>query len=118
MAVRLGSLFVRPHLLRALFTEVRLAWRLIREPVVPAFAKAVPVLALLYVISPIDIIPDVLPVLGQIDDLGILIVAVKVFLKLCPGSAATFHSAAIAARRPFTPMSPTDIVIDATYRRG
>jgi len=57
------------------FAELRLAWRLMREPRVALVAKALPVLAALYVVSPLDFIPDVLPVLGQMDDLGILILS-------------------------------------------
>jgi uncharacterized membrane protein YkvA (DUF1232 family) len=117
VAVRLSSWFVRPSAMRALFSELRLAWRLWREPRVPFYAKVVPVLALLYVASPLDLIPDVMPLVGQLDDLGILVLSMKLFLRLCPPAATEFHSAAIASGRRFTPMSPADIVIDATYRR-
>ena len=117
MAVRLSSWFVRPSLMGALFADLRLAWRLMREPRVPAIAKAIPALAALYVVSPLDFVPDMLPVLGQMDDLGILILSVKVFLRLCPQAPAAFHTAAIASGRPYAPMNPADVVIDATYRR-
>lgn len=100
-----------------LFAELRLAWRLMREPRVSMAIKAIPLLALLYVVSPIDVIPDFLPVIGQIDDIGLLLVAVKLFLKFCPSSAASFHTAAIADGRRYTPMAPTDVVIDAKYTR-
>jgi len=101
----------------ALFAELRLAWRLVREPRVPPFAKAVPALALLYVASPLDFIPDILPVLGQVDDLGILIMSVKLFLRLCPPAATAFHTAAMTSGRRYAPMAPADVVIEATYRR-
>jgi uncharacterized membrane protein YkvA (DUF1232 family) len=117
VAVRLSSWFVRPSLMGTLFAEVRLAWRLMREPRVPLVAKALPFLAALYVVSPLDFIPDVLPVLGQMDDLGILVLSLKLFLRMCPSAAASFHAEAITSGRRFTPMTPTDIVIDATYRR-
>jgi uncharacterized membrane protein YkvA (DUF1232 family) len=117
VAVRLSSWFVRPSLMGALFAELRLAWRLMREPRVPRLAKAVPMLALLYVLSPVDFIPDILPVLGQIDDLGILIMSAKLFLRLCPPAATAFHAAAITSGRRYAPMAPTDVVIEATYRR-
>jgi hypothetical protein len=42
---------------------------------------------------------------------------VKLFLRLCPQAPAAFHSAAIASGRPYAPMNPADVVIDATYRR-
>ena len=117
MAVRLSSWFVRPSLMGTLFAELRLAWRLMREPRVPLVAKVLPVLAVLYVLSPLDFIPDVLPVLGQLDDLGILILSVKLFLRLCPSAASSFHIEAITSGRRFAPMRPADVVIDATYRR-
>jgi uncharacterized membrane protein YkvA (DUF1232 family) len=117
VASRLSSWFVRPSLMGALFGELRLAWRLMREPRVPSFAKAVPVLAMVYVLSPLDFIPDVLPVLGQVDDLGILILAVKTFLRLCPQAVTAFHTAAMTSGRRYAPMAPSDVVIDATYRR-
>jgi uncharacterized membrane protein YkvA (DUF1232 family) len=117
VGVRLSSLFVRPSLMGRLFTEVRLVARLMREPRVPLFAKALPGLAMLYVLSPLDVIPDVLPLLGQIDDLGILILSMKLFLRLCPSDVAAFHTAAMTSGRRFTPMAPADIVIDASYRR-
>ena len=117
MASRLSSFFVRPSLMGTLFTELRLAWRLMREPRAPLFAKALPALAVLYVLSPLDFVPDVLPVLGQMDDLWILVLSVKLFLRMCPSAVASFHADAITSGRRFTPMAPTDVVIDATYRR-
>jgi uncharacterized membrane protein YkvA (DUF1232 family) len=117
MAARLSSWFLRPSVMGTLFAELRLAWRLIREPRVPAFAKAVPLLALLYVVSPFDFIPDVLPFVGQMDDLGILVLSLKLFLRLCPPAVTAFHTAAMAGRRRYAPMAPADVVIDATYRR-
>jgi len=115
--VRLSSWFVRPSVMGTVFAELRLAWRLMREPRVPLVAKALPVLAALYVVSPLDFIPDVLPVLGQMDDLGILVLSLKLFLRMSPSAASSFHAEAITSGRRFTPMNPADVVIDATYRR-
>src|SRR5215212_5451328 len=109
MALRMSSWFVRPSLVATLFAELRLAWRLMREPRVPLLAKALPAMAVLYVLSPLDFIPDVLPVLGQMDDLGILILSVKLFLRMCPTTAASFHADAITSGRRFAPMNPSDV---------
>lgn len=117
MANRLASFAARPWALRTLFNELRLAARLLREPRVPAFLKALPAVALLYLVSPFDVLPDVLPVLGQLDDIGLIILTVKAFLKLCPSGVASFHQAAIAAGRRYAPMEPGDVVIDAPFRR-
>lgn len=108
----------RPGLLRTLLAQIRLAVRLIREPRVPALIKAVPLLAALYIVWPLDVIPDVIPVLGQLDDLGIAILAIEVFLKLCPADARAFHERAIADRRGYSPMGAGSDFIDAEWRRG
>lgn len=55
-----------------------------RDPRVPIWTKAVPVLALLYVISPIDFLPDLVPGLGQLDDIGIALAAMRLFESLAP----------------------------------
>src|SRR5437879_8972307 len=47
-----------PSLVGTVVSNVRVAVRLLREPRVPAIFKAVPLLGLAYVISPLDFIPD------------------------------------------------------------
>lgn len=107
----------RPGILRALFGHVRLAFRLLREPRVPRLSKVLPILTVFYVVSPLDFVPDVVPVLGQLDDLGIMLISLEVFLALCPADAVAFHRDAIAQGRRYTPMAPADRVIDAEWRR-
>ncbi|MDR0216910.1 MAG: DUF1232 domain-containing protein [Comamonas sp.] len=48
--------------------ELLLAWAVLRDPRAPKAAKLATVLAALYVVSPIDFIPDTIPVLGWLDD--------------------------------------------------
>lgn len=56
----------------------------LRDPAVPAWAKAKAAAALAYFVSPVDAVPDTLPGVGWTDDLGVLGVAV--------GSLYTFAS--------------------------
>ena len=114
---RITSSLQKPGVLSALVAHARLAARLLREPRVPLLVKAVPVLAAVYLISPIDAIPDVIPVLGQLDDLGFVIFALEMFMRICPATAVAFHRAALLAGRRYGPMPQTDEVIDAEYRR-
>ena len=107
----------RPRLLMTLFSHARLALRLLREPTVPAFAKAVPLFAGLYLVSPLDIVPDIFPLLGQVDDLTLVVAALAAFVKLCPSAPVAFHRTALAEGRPYSPMSAADTVIDAEWRR-
>ena len=117
VSLRPWSWLTRPSLLKALMVDVRLAIRLVREPSVPLWTKAVVPLWLLYLVSPVDFLPDILPVIGQLDDLALAYGALKVFLGLCPPAAVAFHRAAVAARKPFARMSPGDTVLEAEFRR-
>jgi len=66
---------------REMWHQIRLAWYLFRSPEVPMYLKVLPALAIVYVLFPWDFIPDVLPVIGQLDDLTALIVGAKVFIE-------------------------------------
>lgn len=125
MAVR-SSWLSLPALVRTLLTHARLSWRLLRDPAVPVGVKLLPLVAVLYLLSPIDGMPDFIPVLGQLDDIGIVLLALESFLKLCPESVVAHHQAAMTGGRPF---SPADVrqsspgaaatpgpVIDAEFR--
>ncbi len=100
-----------------LLSHARLAGRLLREPRVSLLTKAVPLLAALYLVSPLDLVPDVLPLFGQVDDLSVVLIGLAAFLRLCPSAAVAFHRAAIAEGRPYAPLSPTDDAIDVEWRR-
>lgn len=69
---------------REMWRQARLAWYLIRSPEVPLYLKLLPVLAVVYVLLPTDFIPDVFPVIGQLDDITALLVGAKVFIELAP----------------------------------
>lgn len=105
----------KPGLLMLLVKHLRLAVRLVREPRVPMLIKTLPALAALYVVMPADLVPDVLPGLGQLDDIGVVLAVVETFIRLCPSSATAFHRAAIGARRRYSPMPVDGDVIDATW---
>ena len=74
---------------------VRLYWRLLRDPRVSVWPKAMLLAALAYVALPFDLIPDVLPVVGQVDDVVIVLVAARWFLAWCPPAIVHEHARAI-----------------------
>jgi len=55
-----------------------------RDPRVPWYAKALAALVAAYALSPIDIVPDFIPVLGYLDDLVVLPLGIKVAIRLIP----------------------------------
>ncbi|MDO9019378.1 MAG: YkvA family protein [Deltaproteobacteria bacterium] len=59
----------------ALITSPRRLWRFLRDPNAPKLPKGLALLAVLYIVMPADIIPDVIPILGWLDDLGLTGVA-------------------------------------------
>ena len=52
---------------------------------VPLYVKIIPVLLLLYLTSPIDLVPDFIPVLGYLDDVVIALLALALIIKLTSG---------------------------------
>jgi uncharacterized membrane protein YkvA (DUF1232 family) len=56
---------------------LKLLWGLIRDPRVAGFDKLLVAGAVAYIISPIDYIPDFIPFLGEVDDLFVLMLAIR-----------------------------------------
>ncbi len=94
-------------LLRALPDIARLVGRLAGDPLLPAPAKIALAAAVIYLVSPVDLLPDFIPVLGYLDDL--LLVAVildgilnyvdrRLILNYWPGTATSLDRLARAAR--------------------
>jgi len=75
---------------------VRLYWRLFCDARVSIWPKALLVVSVLYLISPVDIIPDVIPFFGEVDDLVVLIIACRLFMYMCPREVVQEHVHRIA----------------------
>ena len=61
-----------------------LAWRLLRDDRVSPLKYVLPIALAAYIVSPVDTIPDVFLGVGQIDDVGIVIVALMLFVRIMP----------------------------------
>jgi uncharacterized membrane protein YkvA (DUF1232 family) len=59
-------------------------WRLFKHPRTPRAAKWLAVAVLVYAISPIDLIPDFIPVIGLLDDLVLVPLGLAMVIKLTP----------------------------------
>lgn len=52
----------------------------------PASTKFLPLAALAYLIFPIDLVPDIMPILGQMDDIGIIVLFIWIAMRAIPPS--------------------------------
>ena len=69
---------------RALKKEVFAIYLAAKDPRTPWYAKAVAFLTIAYALSPIDLIPDFIPVLGYLDDLIIVPAGIALAIRLIP----------------------------------
>ena len=67
---------------------IKLVARIARDPDVPKQAKAVLAVGGGYAVSPIDLVPGVIPVAGQLDDMYVLLTAIQKSLKMMPAEIA------------------------------
>jgi uncharacterized membrane protein YkvA (DUF1232 family) len=83
MGFKVGRL-VRMANTARLATYLIALWKLFKHPETPRAAKIVAVVVLAYLVSPIDLIPDFIPVLGQLDDLVIVPLGIALVTRLTP----------------------------------
>lgn len=86
--------------------ELATLWQAFVSPETPVHLKALMLLVPAYLLSPIDLIPDVIPVLGWVDDFIIVPLLVSWIVRMLPHKAPVYQRTADGAK-----------VIDGTYRR-
>lgn len=85
--------------LKDFFGQFQLAWRLLFDKRVAVVSKIIPLLTLLYVVFPFDPIPDLVLGLGQLDDVAILLIGLRLFVSLCPADLVDEHKLALGGAR-------------------
>jgi uncharacterized membrane protein YkvA (DUF1232 family) len=98
---------------RLIKRDVIALWIAARDPRVPWFAKALAMAVAAYALSPIDLIPDFVPVLGYLDDLVIVPLGILLVVALIPAALmAEFRGRAVAlAARPRSTAAAAIIVL-------
>ena len=66
--------------------DARLLWRALRHPLAPGWLKLGVAGIVLYVLSPIDLIPDVIPIFGVLDDIVVVPLAIRWLLSRLPSA--------------------------------
>jgi len=92
-----GSFEYLKHRAQALKRETHALYLAARDPRTPWHAKLVIAIVVAYALSPIDLIPDFIPLLGYLDDLLLLPLGIFLALKLIP--SAVLVDARDAAQR-------------------
>lgn len=69
-------------------TDARRLWVALRHPAAPNWLKLGTALIVVYVLSPIDLVPDVIPVVGVVDDLIVVPLAIRWLLRHLPPEVA------------------------------
>ena len=97
----------------ALKRDIAALWLAVRDPRVPLLAKITAASIVAYALSPIDLIPDFIPVLGYLDDLIILPLSIWVVVRLIPAPLmAELRQVALAMpRRPASMAGLTAILL-------
>ncbi len=85
----------RVGMLRALYENAVLTWRLLWDGRVGFLPKVIPLLAVVYALSPIDLLPawlmGMLAPLGVADDIGVVLLALSLFVQACPPDVVAEH---------------------------
>ena len=84
---------------RAIKRDVHALYLAARDPRTPWYAKAVAIVVAAYALSPIDLIPDFIPVIGYLDDLILVPLGILIAVRLIPPEIMQQHRlAAVAAQ--------------------
>jgi uncharacterized membrane protein YkvA (DUF1232 family) len=83
------------ELVRRLPTYIRLVWALMRDGRVGAPQKMILAGIVGYLVFPIDLIPDFVPILGQLDDIAVVLLGLDFFIRSAPQDIVDEHLARI-----------------------
>ncbi len=81
------------------------------DPRVPWYVKAIAIAVAVYALSPIDLIPDFIPVLGLLDEAILVPLAIKAMVRLIPPAIMDEHRAAAAAAQRRSSSAGAAIVV-------
>jgi uncharacterized membrane protein YkvA (DUF1232 family) len=101
---RLGDAGRTAGLLAEILRQGRLILRLLGDRRVPIWPKLIIPATIAYILSPIDLLSDPILGLGQLDDIAVFLIGLKLFIELCPSRIVREHLENLSS------------VIDGSYR--
>ena len=108
-------LFLVPRFMPHLLRFAKLVWRLSFDKRVPLLLRLVLPVAIVYAVSPIDLVKDSVPILGRFDDLIFIAMALLLLVKLSPKEVVDEHNGVIPPSGRPEDKDP-DKVVDGTGR--
>ena len=111
-------------ILAEIIKNIKLIWRLLNDRRVPPWLKMIIPGTLLYLLFPIDIVPDIVPGLGQLDDIAVVLLGLKFFVEMCPREVVRQHLDELAStasswrvvEEDETPEGEPSIYVEAPYQ--
>lgn len=97
----LGPYIPQGNVVSEVFQQIKLVYNLMLDGRVPALTKLIPVAAVAYLVLPIEP-TDILPILGQLDDVALLMLGTRLFLELAPAEVVREHLRRIAETAHWT----------------
>jgi uncharacterized membrane protein YkvA (DUF1232 family) len=97
---------------RTMKRDVHAIYLAARDPRVPWYAKALALCVAGYALSPIDLVPDFIPVVGYLDDLIIVPIGILLVVAMIPDDVMAEHRAAATAagNRPVSRIGAAAII--------
>lgn len=123
----LGPYIPEGSFIREMVQQIKLVYNLLLDQRVPALTKLIPLASVVYLFSPVDLLPDLALGLGQLDDLAVVMLGLRFFLELAPPEVVREHLKRLSQAGHWTVTdSPSaggesakkadDDVVDGNYR--
>jgi len=87
----LGPYIPQGNMLREVIQQIKLLYYLMADRRVHPLAKLIPVGVVAYIVSPVNLIPDFIPVLGQLDDAAVIMLGLRLFFEVAPPEVVREH---------------------------
>ena len=82
-----------PNFWSDFWRQIRLVYYLTLDARTPVLVRLLPFFIIVYLVSPIDLIPGIFPIIGQLDDLALLVLGVRFILQVAPPELVHEHEA-------------------------
>jgi uncharacterized membrane protein YkvA (DUF1232 family) len=87
----IGPYIPQGSMVRELIQQAKLAYNLMLDARVHPVTKLIPLAALGYLLLPTDVAPDFVPLLGQVDDIAVVLFGFRLFFEFSPAAVVQEH---------------------------